>query len=196
MVSFMCKWYFCINCYDCNFGKDLHVKLEKLKRGRSPSSHLVKEGDFVWNTLGHLLVPYGLAGGTLSLLAVRPSVCLSVSQSVTIQFSRLFSAVFWDIDFKFGIWICHNIIQIKFDLSHAWLTFTWVIDFFCSLLRYWLEIWCVNWFWLHTDQVRVSSRLTYFYRSYCPLLKFSIPDFPLQPFEILTWHLVYEWVLN
>ena len=46
------------------------------------------------------------------------------------------------------------------------------------------------------DQVRVSSRLTYFYRSYCPLLRFSFPDFSLLSFEIMTWNLVYEFVLN
>ena len=92
-----------------------------------------------------LLVPYRLAGGTLSLLAVCQSVC----PSVTLQFSRLFSAVFWEIDLKFSIWICHDIIQIKFDFRHAWPTFTGVIalcynlvfrTFLCSLLRYWLEI--------------------------------------------------------
>ena len=37
--------------------------------------------------------------------------------------------------------------------------------FLCSLLRYWLEIWYMNWPWHNKDQ----SRLTDFYRSYCPL---------------------------
>ena len=32
---------------------------------------------------------------------------------------------------------------------------------------------------------------TCFYRSYCPVLKVSFPDFSLQSFEILAWHLVY-----
>ena len=40
------------------------------------------------------LVPYRLAGGTLSLLSVCLSVCPSLCLSVTLQFSRLFSAVF------------------------------------------------------------------------------------------------------
>ena len=44
----------------------------------------------------------------------------------TIEFSRLFSAVFWDIDLKIGIWI-YNIIQIKFEFCHAWPSLTWVI---------------------------------------------------------------------
>ena len=61
--------------------------------------------------------------GTLSLLVVCQSVC----PSVTLQFSGLFSAVFWDIDLKFSIWICHDIIQIKFEFRYAWHTFTGVI---------------------------------------------------------------------
>ena len=48
---------------------------------------------------GVLLVLYRLAGGNFSLLAV----CLSVSQSVTLPFSGLSSAVFRDIDLKYGI---------------------------------------------------------------------------------------------
>ena len=63
-------------------------------------------------------------------------------------------------------------------------------------LRYWLEIWYVNLSWHDTDQVRVSLRLTYSYRSYCPLLKFSFPNFSLLSFKILTWNLVYEFALT
>ena len=161
-----------------------------------------------------------------------------------LKFSGLFSAVFWDIDFKFkymnlsgrntdqvpvssrltyfyrsycpflkfsfpdfslqsfeiltsnlNIWICHDIIQIKFQFCHAWLSFTGIIahslnlvfrTFLCSLLRYWLQIWSINLSWHNTDQVWVPSCLTYCYRSYCPFLKFSFPDFSLQSFEILT----------
>ena len=54
----------------------------------------------------------------------------------------------------------------------------------------------MNLSWHNIDQVFVSSRLTYFYRSYYPLLKFSFPDFSLSSFEIMTWNLVYEFVLN
>ena len=68
--------------------------------------------------------------------------------------------------------------------------------FLCHLLRYWLDIWYMNLSWHYTDQVWVSSRLTYFYGSYCPLLKFSFPDFSLLSFEILTWYLVYEFVMT
>ena len=117
-------------------------------------------------------------------LSVRPSVCQSTRCPST-RFSELFSVVLWDIDLKFGMWIRLDIIQIKFKCLHAWPTFTGVIalcwnlvfrDFLCRLLRYWLEIWYMNLSWHNTDQVRVSLRFTNFYRSYCPLLKFSFPD--------------------
>ena len=42
----------------------------------------------------------------------------------------------------------------------------------------------------------MSSRLTEFYRIYCPLLKFSFPDFSLQSSQILTRNVVYELVLT
>ena len=104
--------------------------------------------DFVFEFWPAFKSPTGLPGGGGLL------VCsLSVSPSVTLQFSRLFSVVFWDIDkflqellpfakiqisrffsvtfwdidLKFGIWICLNIIQIKFEFCHAWPTFTGVI---------------------------------------------------------------------
>ena len=40
----------------------------------------------------------------------------------------------------------------------------------------------------------VLSRSTYFYRSYCPLLKFSFPDFSLQPFKIFNCNLVFKYI--
>ena len=57
----------------------------------------------------------------------------------TSYYRQFFSAVFWVIDLKYGIWICHD-----------------------------------NY---NTDRVWVLSHLTYFCGSYCPLLKFSFPDF-------------------
>ena len=179
----------------------------------------IKEGILVSDKIliFSLLVPYRWnLGGALGFLAVchsvclsvRPSVCLSVCQSTrcpSTPFSELFSVLLWDIDLKFGMWIPLDIIQIKFEFRYAWPTFTGVIAlcwnlvfqvFLCRLLRYWLEIWYMNLSWHNTDQVQVSLHLTYFYWSYCPLLKLSFPDFSLLSFEILTWNLVYEFVLT
>ena len=43
-------------------------------------------------------------------------------------------------------------------------------------LRYWLEIWYMDLSWHNTDQVRLWLRLTYFYMTYCPLLKLVPTD--------------------
>ena len=40
--------------------------------------------------------------------------------SAKIQFPRFFSASFWDIELKFGIWIYFGFIQIKFEFCQAW----------------------------------------------------------------------------
>ena len=53
----------------------------------------------------------------------------------------------------------------------------------------------MNWLWLNTDHVWVLSRLAYFYKSYCLLLKISFLDVSLQSFEILNWNFKYELVL-
>ena len=47
----------------------------------------------------------------------------------------------------------------------------------------------MNLSWHNTDQVRVSSRLTYFYKSNCPLLKFCFPDFWINLYQHNT-----DWV--
>ena len=141
-------------------------------------------------------------------LSLCPSVCLSVSQSTrcpSTRFSDYFSVVLWDIDLKFGIWICLYIIQIKFDFGCVWPTFTSVIalwnnfifrTFLCHLSTYWVEISYINLSWHNTGQVRLWLRLTYFYMSYCPLQKFHFLDFSLSSFDILSWNFIYEFVLS
>ena len=151
-------------------------------------------------------------GGTIGFLAVCHSVTLSVRLSVSqstrcpsTRFSELFSVVLWDIDLKFGIWICLDIIQIKFDFGHVCSTFTWVIalcknfvfrTFLCHPLTYWVEISYMNLSSHNTGQVRLWLCLTYFYMSYCPLLKFCFPDFSLSSFDILTSNFIYGFVLT
>ena len=68
--------------------------------------------------------------------------------------------------------------------------------FLCCLLRYWLEMWYMNLPWHNTDPVWAFSHLTHFYRSYCPFLKFNFPGFSLPSFEILSWNLVYEFIMT
>ena len=162
-------------------------------------------GDFRFpRRLPLCLSPTGETGGDFRFPRRLP-LCLSVCQSTrcpSTRFSELFSVVLWDIDLKFGMLIRLDIIQIKFEFPYAWPTFTGVIAlclnlvfrvFLCRLLRHWLEIWYMNLSWHNTDQFWVSSRLTYFYRSSCPLLKFCFPDFSLLSFEILTWNFNLSW---
>ena len=141
-------------------------------------------------------------------LSFCPSVRPSVSQSTrcpSTRFSEIFSVVLWDIDFKFGIWVCLDITQIKFDFGRVWPTFTWVIalcqifvfrTFLCHFSTYWVEISYINLSSHNTGQVRLWLRLTYYNMSYCPLLKFRFPDFSLLSFDILSWNFIYEFVLT
>ena len=119
--------------------------------------------------------------------------------------SEIFSAVLWDIDLKFGIWFFLDMTQIKFGFCPVPPIFTGVIalcknfvfqTFLSFLLWYWPEICNMNLSWHDTDQVRLLSRLTYFYMSYCPLLKFLFPDFSLSSFDIFTWDFRNEAVLT
>ena len=92
--------------------------------------------------------------------------------------------------------VCHSVRPSVRLSVHSVSVHSVFRTFLSRPLGYWLEIWYVNSSWNNTEQVRVSLRLTYFYRSYCPLLKFSFPGFSLPSFEILTWNLVYEFVLT
>ena len=81
-----------------------------------------------------------------------------------ISFSGLFFVIFWHIELKFHIWICLDIIQVKFDFGRVWPTFTWVIalckivvfrTFLCHLSTYWVEISYMNLSWHNAGQVRL-----------------------------------------
>ena len=85
------------------------------------------------------------------------------------------------------IWICHHIIQIKFEFCHAWPTFIGVIAL-CTTFSF-------SDFSPQSFEI-LASNLAYefvftFYRSilliYCPLLKFSFPHFSMSPYKIMTW---------
>ena len=97
---------------------------------------------------------------------VRPSVCLSVRQST--RFFELFSDVLWDIDLKFGIWICLDIIQIMWLLSrvtfflHELLPFAKVSFSGQFWSSFEILTWVMNWSWRNTGQGQFLSRLTYF----------------------------------
>ena len=95
---------------------------------------------------------------------------LPFPKSPSTRFCELFSVILWDIDLKFRIQLCLDMIQIKFDFCLGWPTFTSVIalcknvrplgfpnfltllpfakinfsGLSSSVLWYWLDIWYIN----------------------------------------------------
>ena len=65
---------------------------------------------------------------------------------------------------------------------------------FRTFLRYTFTYLDESWYrasiWRVTDQVRLLSRLTYFFMSYCPLFKIRFPDFSRLCFHISEWQFV------
>ena len=71
--------------------------------------------------------------------------------------------------------------------------------FFQNPFRYWAEFWYVSLTWWVTDQVRVSFRSIYFYRSYGPWTLYfrqnnSFPHFFSKRIQILSWYLVCNFI--
>ena len=64
----------------------------------------------------NIFSPQMACWGTLSVLAFGVSVSQSVRHTIVFQ---PFSAISGDIDLKFDIWICLDIIQIMFEFCHA-----------------------------------------------------------------------------
>ena len=81
-----------------------------------------------------------------------------------IYFSGLFSPVFFYINLKFGILICLDIIQIKFDFCNVWprsyctpvISFCYnsvFWTFLCSLFRYWHQVAGMNLYWHNPERL-------------------------------------------
>ena len=71
------------------------------------------------------------------------------------QFSAFFSNMLWQIELKFCIWRCFNVLQIKFECYQFASIFVRVK--LLHALTYWAEILYIILFLLTSDQVRVSS---------------------------------------
>ena len=144
-------------------------------------------------------------GGTLGFLAVYHSVYLSVCPSVrqstrcpSARFSELFSVILWDVDLKFGIWLCLDMIQIKFDFCLGWPTFTWVIDLFsvilCDIdLKFGIRL-CLDLVQIKFDFCLGWPTFTWVIALCKNVRPLGFPNFSQSSFEILTWNLVYNLV--
>ena len=118
------------------------------------------------------------------------------------RFPDFFTVIFWHIEFKFHIWICLDIKQVKFDFGRIWLSFTWVIalclNFVSALffvifrhIEFKFHIWiCLDIIQVKFDFGRVWPTFT------CPLLKVRFPAFSLSYLDILSWNFIYGFVLT
>ena len=71
-------------------------------------------------------------GGTIGLLCVCPSVCLSVPVCLSfcpIWFSTLFSSMLLRIDLKLSVYLYSDKLQIKFEFCYIWPKGTQVITY-------------------------------------------------------------------
>ena len=141
--------------------------------------------------------PTGETGGDYRFalcLSLRLSVCPSVCPSHS--FSGLFFAMLSHIWMKVCSKLLYEELQIKFHFRQGWPTFSWVIALcskfvFRTFLHFALnESWLEASIWRVTDQDPLSSRLTHFFMSYCPLFKIRFPDFSSLCFHISEWKLV------
>jgi hypothetical protein len=102
--------------------------------------------------------------------------------------SLLFSAILWDIDLIFCMWVYNDQLQIKFTFRSGPMIFGWVMalglsnlvkylvvtTLFHYDLRYWLYFWHMSVLWWATDQVYILFRSNDFWLSYAPwTLKFG-----------------------
>ena len=122
-------------------------------------------------------LPVKPGGGTLGFLTVCQSVCPSVCPSLCPS-------------------VCPSLCPSVCPSVHSVSVHSVFRIFLSCPFRYWLEIWYTTLSWHDTDQVRLLSWLTYFYLSYCPLQKITFRNFSLPSFVILTWNLLYEFVLT
>ena len=120
---------------------------------------------------GLVILIYGLVNfrdlvvlGPVHTLGKFKPLHLSVIMST--HLSGLFSVVLRHIDFKFGIWICLEVIQVKFDFCRVWPCLTWLIalcsksvfrTFLCYPLKYSLQIWYMNLSWGATGILPVGD---------------------------------------
>ena len=80
----------------------------------------------------------------------------------------------------------HPSVSLSICLSVALVFRT----FLCYAFIYLDESWYQASIWRVTDQIWLSSRLTYFFTSYCPLFKIRFLDFSRLCFHISEWKLV------
>ena len=91
---------------------------------------------------GFLLLYYRSSSSVVTLRQFLKSYASLWTQNIgNVQFSALFSYMLWHIELKFSIWLCFNVLQIKFKCRHS--ASVWVSvrpSIFCTCLLYALTI--------------------------------------------------------
>ena len=159
---------------------------------------------------------------TTDQLRVSPicfNFCLSCALFGTyntgnIQFSALFSYMFWHNELKFCIWLCFTVLQFKFECCQFSSIFVGVMPLLelrilkiHSFLRFSLTCFDIlSWNFAY-DFVLLKCRssssvlnLRPFFWELCPFwnleyLKYNFPHFSLTCFDILSWNFAYDFVL-
>ena len=127
-----------------------------------------------------------------------------------------FVLLFWHIELKFCIWLCFNVVQIKFECYHfasicirpssdgSYYGMMMSVQvsvrpglcppvfrtFLLHAFTYWAEILHMTLFWYTTDQVRVSSLCTNFWRSYASLWTQNMGNLQFSALSsYMLWHI-------
>ena len=119
-------------------------------------------------------------------------------------FSALFSYMLWHIELKFCIWLCFNVLQIKFECRHFASIFEGVMPLcelgimeMCSFPHFSPTCFDImSWNFAHdflkcnTDQVRVTSLCFNFWRGYASLWTQNIRNVQFSAlFSYMLWHI-------
>ena len=116
-----------------------------------------------------------------------------------LQFFWLFSVVFWAIDLKFSIGICHDAIQIKLNFS----LLTYFFKSHCPLEKFSFTglfsavFWDIDLkygMWTCLNVIKISfdfCRVWYIFTRVISLCSISFPDFSLPSYKILTRNVLY-----
>ena len=149
--------------------------------------------------------------------SISVNFCRSYAPFVTwntrnTQFSAFFSYTLWQIELKFCIWFCFNVLQIKFECGQFPSIFVGVMPLLeCrvlkihsfphfSLTRFDILSWNFA-FDFVLLYYRSSSTVSSIFEGVMPLLELrilkihSFLHFSLTRFEILSWNFAYDFVL-
>ena len=113
--------------------------------------------------------------GQVLILSCWPTFTWVIALCKNLVFRTFFSCL-GILTWHFGIWICLDIIQIKFDFYCVWPDCTPEIffclnfsTFLCHLARYWHQIWGIDLYRRNTENFSLLYPFMYSFWSYASL---------------------------